>query len=178
MKKIKTILMLLSFLLVSCSGQSLNNYANETPTLNLRSFFNGKIEAQGIVQDRSGKVIKRFNVDINASWKGDVGTIDEKFVYSDSTTGARVWTLKEVSPQSFEGRAHDVIGTALGNVKGNTFFFEYKLDVPVGNSNYSIHFEDWMYLLNEKTLMARTKMTKWGFGVGEVTIIMNKKDNL
>ena len=37
--------------------------------------------AHGIVQDRSGKVIKRFKVDIKASWKDDIATLDEKFVY-------------------------------------------------------------------------------------------------
>lgn len=173
----KFLILALLLTLVSCSNQSLDNYKDENPKLNLRTFFNGKIYAQGIVQDRSGKVIKRFNVDINASWEGDVGTIDEKFVYSDNTRSARVWKLTEKNLSHYEGRAHDVIGVAEGEVKGNAFLFEYKLNVPVGDSTYSIHFEDWMYLLDQKTLLARTAMTKWGFDVGEITIIMTKKDN-
>lgn len=166
----------LLLLTVSCSGQKLENYKNESPKLNLRTFFNGKIFAQGIVQDRSGKVIKRFDVDIISSWNENVGTIDEKFTYSDNTKEARVWKLTETSPGKYEGRAHDVIGTAVGEVMGNTFFLEYNLDVPVGKSNYNIHMEDWMYLLNENTLLAKTMMTKWGIKVGEVTIVMTKKE--
>lgn len=172
----KKLIFLLMFSFVSCSGQKLQNYTNEEPKLDLKEFFNGKIFAQGIVQDRSGTVIKRFDVDIIATWKDNVGTLDEKFVYSDKTTSTRVWTLTEVSPKKYEGRAGDVIGVAHGEVAGNAFYFQYYLDVPVGKSSYSIHFDDWMYLLDKKTLLAKTQMTKWGFKVGEVTIVMTKKD--
>lgn len=172
----KTLIAFLLIFMMSCSGQKLQDYRNENPKLDLREFFNGKIFAQGIVQDRSGTVIKRFDVDIVAAWKGNVATLDEKFVYSDKTTSSRIWTLSEVSSSKYEGRAGDVIGVAHGEVAGNTFYFNYNLDVPVGDSSYNIHFEDWMYLLDKKTLLARTQMTKWGFKVGEVTIVMVKKD--
>lgn len=172
----KFLLTSLFFLFVSCSSQNLDNYKNETPKLNLRAFFDGKLFAQGIIQNRAGKVIKRFDVDINASWDGNVGTIDEKFLYSDSTKGERIWKLTETSATTYEGRAHDVIGVAKGEVSGNAFLFEYKLDVPVGDSTYSVSFEDWMYLLNGNTLLAKANMTKWGFKVGEVTLVMTKKD--
>lgn len=160
--------------LFSCSNHSLSHYANEEPKLNLRDFFNGQIYAQGIVQDRSGKVINRFDVDIKGSWDADEATLDEKFLYSDKTTSNRVWKLKEIGDSKYEGRAHDVIGVAKGEVAGNAFFFEYNLDVPVGKGSYKIHFEDWMYLLDNETLLARSYMTKWGFRVGEVTIVMKK----
>lgn len=173
--KIIIALMLLTF--ISCSNQSLNSYKNEDPKIDLREFFNGKIYAQGIVQDRSGAVIKRFDVDIQGSWKDNVCTLVEKFNYSDKTKSTRIWTLTEIGPSKYEGRAGDVIGVAQGEVAGNTFFFQYNLDVPVGDSQYKVHFEDWMYLLDKNTLLARSYMTKWGFRVGEVTIVMTKKDN-
>lgn len=171
-------IILISILLISsCSNQSLENYKSENPKLNLRTFFNGKLFAQGIVQDRSGKVIQRFDVDINASWKDNQGIIDEKFSYSDNTKSERVWKLTEKTPFKYEGTAHDVIGVANGEVSGNAFLFEYRLNVPVGDTTYSINFEDWMYLLDQKTLLAKASMTKWGFRVGEVTLVMTKKDN-
>jgi hypothetical protein len=162
--------------LASCSGHNLKSYHNENPKINLRNFFNGNIYGQGIVQDRSGQVIKRFNVDIKASWNEDTATLDEKFTYSDNSKSTRIWTLKETKPGHFEGLASDVIGVAKGETEGNVFYFEYKLDLPVGNSNYKVNFEDWMFLLDENTLMARSYMDKWGINLGEVTIIMKKKD--
>ena len=174
----KLLLLFLILILAACSNQNLSHYENENPKLNLRDFFNGKIFAQGIVQDRSGTIIKRFDVDIDASWKGNECTLDEKFIYSDKTKSTRVWKLNEIAPAQYEGRAHDVIGVAHGEVKGNTFFYQYNLNLPVGDSHYNVHFEDWMYLLSKNTLMARSYMTKWGIAVGEVTIVMTKRDAL
>ena len=83
-------------LLSSCTDHSIKSYSGEEPKINLREFFNGDIYALGIVQDRSGHVIKRFKVDIKASWKGDKAILDEKFVYSDGTKCDRFWDLEEV----------------------------------------------------------------------------------
>jgi len=161
--------------LSSCADHSIKSYSDELPKINLREFFNGKIYALGIVQDRSGRVIKRFKVDIKAYWKGKKAILDEKFVYSDGTNSSRVWELKEIGASKYEGRADDVVGIAIGETAGNAFYFEYDLDLPVGDTNYKVNFEDWMYLLDKNTLLARSYMNKWGFDLGEVTIVMNKK---
>ena len=141
----------------------------------MREFFNGEIYALGIVQDRSGQVIKRFKVDIKASWTGSKAILDEKFTYSDGTKSSRVWELKEVGSARYEGRAGDVVGVASGETAGNVFYFVYNLDLPVEETTYVVNFEDWMYLLDKNTLLARSYMNKWGFDLGEVTIVMNKK---
>ena len=161
--------------LSSCADHSIKSYSDELPKINLREFFNGDIYALGIVQDRSGQVIKRFKVDIKASWIGSKAILDEKFTYSDGTKSSRVWELKEVGEARYEGRAGDVVGVASGETAGNVFYFVYDLDLPVGDTTYEVNFEDWMYLLDKNTLLARSYMNKWGFDLGEVTIVMNKK---
>lgn len=50
-------------------------YAQEIPKLDLQQYFNGTLDAHGIFQDRSGKVVKRFTVVMRASWAGEVGTL-------------------------------------------------------------------------------------------------------
>ena len=164
--------------LISCTDQNINSYINEEPKLNLRDFFNGDIYALGIFQDRSGQVVKRFKVDIKASWKGSKAILDEEFSYSDGTKSTRIWELEDLGKSKYEGRAGDVIGTATGQTVGNVFYFVYNLDLPVGDTTYKVKFEDWMYLLDRNTLLARSYMTKWGFYLGEVTIIMSKREKL
>ena len=86
------------FLLTSCSSTKIEEYANETPVLNLADYFNGKTQAYGIFTDRGGKVVKRFTVEIISNWKTidgiNTGTLDESFQYSDGTTQKRIWTIK------------------------------------------------------------------------------------
>ena len=164
----------LFFLISSCTEHKINYYKTETPKINLHEFFNGKLLAHGIVQDRSGKVIKRFKVDIIASWKDDIATLDEKFVYSDGSKSSRIWKLKKIGLNQFEGTAGDVEGIAEGETAGNAFYFVYDLNLPVDDSKYVVNFEDWMFLMDENTLLSRSYMSKWGFNVGEVTLVMTK----
>ena len=69
-----------------CAGPSINDYAQEKPILDLKTYFNGVIDAWGVFTDRSGRVVKRFTVVMNCSWNGEQGVLDEDFVYSDGST--------------------------------------------------------------------------------------------
>ena len=139
----KILYFILLLLISSCSDHSIRSYSDELPEIKLREFFDGEIYALGIVQNRSGKVIKRFKVDIRAFWEGNIGYLDEKFVYSDGKKESRIWELKEISQSVYEGRADDVIGIANGETAGNAFYFEYNLDLPVGDTTYKVNFADW-----------------------------------
>ena len=106
-------------LLSGCAGPQLSDYAAQTPVLDLRTYFNGIVDAWGVFTDRSGRVVKRFKVVMDCQWQGDEGVLDEAFTYSDGTKQKRVWTLKKVGEGSFTATAPDVIGTARGTVSGN-----------------------------------------------------------
>lgn len=162
-------------LILSCSSPSINKYSEENPKLVLKDFFSGKLKALGIVQNRSGEVIKRFEAKILASWNGQIATLKEDFIYSDKSTGHRTWTLTHLGKQKYIGNAHDVIGDAHGEVRGNAFYFEYTLSLDVDGTQYNIPIKDWMFLLDENTLMARSYMSKFGFNVGEITLVMLKQ---
>ena len=79
--------------LAGCAGVPVEKYRAEQPKLDLAEYFNGTLDGWGLFQDRSGEVVKRFHVVIEASWQGNTGTLDEKFAWSDGTTSRRVWTL-------------------------------------------------------------------------------------
>ena len=162
-------------LLTACSSVSVNDYKNEKPQLNIEDYLNGKLEAHGFFQDRFGKIVKRFKVTMTASWKDDAGILDEDFEYSDGTKSKRIWNLKRVGPNRYTGTASDVVGIATGEVAGNAFHWKYTLDLPVGGSSYHVKFDDWMYLMDEKIMLNKSKMSKFGVYLGEVTLVFIKK---
>ena len=174
MKKIIALFVSITFL-TACSSVGVNDYKGEKPTLVLEDYLNGDLEAQGMFQDRSGKVVKRFYVKMKASWVGNVGTLDEDFIYSDGTKGKRVWTVTKTGENKYKGTASDVIGEATGEVQGNAFRWFYTLDLPVGDKSYHVHFDDWMYLMDDKIMLNKSKMSKFGFYLGEVTLAFVKK---
>ena len=174
MKKILLVLVAL-FGLWGCSAVDVEKYRGQNPELDLRQYFNGTLEAHGIFQDRSGEVVKRFSVIMDASWKGDVGTLDEHFTYSDGSTQRRVWTITYAGDGRYVGRADDVIGEARGEQAGNAFRWRYVLALPVDGKVYKVDFDDWMFLMDERVMLNRSAMSKFGFHLGEVTLSFRKR---
>jgi hypothetical protein len=164
-----------AFWLAGCSSPQPSVYQAEQPRLDLREFFNGRLDAWGIFQDRSGKVVRRFTVVMNCYWEGDVGTLEEDFIYSDGTKERRVWTLRRVAPDRYVGTAGDVIGEAQGVVAGNALNWRYTLALPVGGRVYHFDFDDWMFLVDERVMLNRAVMSKFGVRLGEVTLSFTKR---
>lgn len=93
MKKI--VLFIFSILLVGCSSQDINDYADTTPEFSMKSFFQGDLKAEGIVKDFSGTVIRTFTVDLQAQWNGDTLTLDEQFLFNDGEEQDRTWVIQD-----------------------------------------------------------------------------------
>jgi hypothetical protein len=171
---LKVCTLLLCLALASCSGVDVRNYSQEKPTLELREFFEGRVEAWGIFQKRSGEVAKRFHVVINGHSEGSKLILDEAFTYSDGTKQKRVWTLTPDGPGQWRGTAGDVVGEARGEIAGNTLRWRYVLRLPVDGEEYDVELDDWMYLMDDKTLINRSYMSKFGVEVGQITLFFRK----
>jgi hypothetical protein len=162
--------------LAGCASVDVSDYAAEKPELDLSRYFNGTLDADGIFQDRSGKVVKRFHVLIEASWKGPVGTLDERFTYSDGSTQRRVWTVTKLDANHYSGRADDVVGEASGEARGNALRWKYVMALPVDGKVYNVDFDDWMFLMDDRVMLNRSVMSKFGFRLGEVTLSFRKRE--
>ena len=161
-------------MLASCAQVNPGIYRQEKPALQMQSYFNGTLVGHGMFQDRSGEVQRRFVVTIKASWNGDVGTLDEDFVWSDGKTEKRIWTLRKKSANQYIGTASDVIGEAVGVIEGNALHWQYSLNLPYKDSTIAVTFDDWMFLIDERVMLNRAVMSKFGFRLGEVFIAFNK----
>ena len=170
-----TALALSAGLLAGCASPQIADYAAEKPTLDMRQYFNGTIDAYGVFADRSGKVVKRFTVVMKCSWDGDTGVLDEDFTNSDGTKERRIWTLKRGADGKYTGTAADVLGEANGEEKGNAFRWGYTLKLPVDGKIVEVQFDDWMYLMNDKVMLNKAVMSKYGFKLGEVTLSFVKR---
>ncbi len=162
-------------LLAACSSPpQINDYAQEKPVFDLKTYFNGPVKGWGIFTDRSGKVVRRFVVTMQCSWNGDEGVLDEDFVYSDGSRQKRIWRMKKLPDGRYEGRADDVIGTGSGQQMGNAFRWGYTLKLPVDNNVYEVQFDDWMYQIDDKIVINKASMRKFGITLGELVVNFSK----
>jgi hypothetical protein len=164
--------------LASCAGPQVQSYAQEKPQLDLRTYFNGTLDAWGVFTDRGGQVVKRFTVVMTCTWQGDEGVLDEAFVYADGTKQRRIWRLKAGLDGRYTGRADDVVGEAMGQVSGNAFRWGYTLALPVDGRVWQVDFDDWMYLMDERVMLNKATMSKWGVKLGEVTLSFTRRTPL
>ena len=169
------LLLVLALSIASCGSVDVARYADQQPTLDLERFFSQPVKAWGMFQKRSGEVAKRFEVNIVSRREGNNLILDERFLYSDGTRQRRVWVLTPTGQGGWIGRADDVVGVASGQVAGNTLHWRYRLNLPVGDSTYEMSMDDWMYLMDEDTLINRTRMSKFGVEVGQVTIFFRRQ---
>lgn len=164
------------------------DYSNTEPKLELFDYFAGETYAWGQFQDRSGKVLRRFQVFIDGRIHGSGDnktlTLDERFLYDDGEREQRVWKIQALpkTDSNFEqglshlyrGTAGDVVGEAIGKVSGNALNWQYVLEMPYKQSTIRLNFNDWMFLHQDGVLINRAEVTKWGFKVGEVTLTFSK----
>lgn len=162
------------------------HYRHEVPALDLRRYFDGKLTAHGIFRDRSGTVVRRFVVDMSGQWSGapgaEQGVLDERFTYLDreraGQTERRVWHLRRLpgngAVAQYEGTADDVVGTARGETAGNAFHWGYTLRLPVDGRVVEVDLDDWMFLVDERTMLNHAGMRKWGVHLGDVLITFTR----
>jgi len=163
-------------LLAACSGPQVEQYAAQRPALDLQRYFAGHTQAWGMFQQRGGEVVKRFHVQIDGSTAADELVLQEKFLYSDGARQQRTWTLRRTADGLWHGRAADVVGESIGELAGNAFHMRYVLQVPIGDSTWNMDMDDWMYLIDERTLVNRTRMSKFGIELGQVTLFFRPGD--
>jgi len=175
--KILSIILTLGAIMVlsACTSPSLEHYDNTKPELDIKEYFDGPIQAWGIVQDWRGNVTRKFDIEMVGSWEGDVGKLEEDFVYDDGKTQRRVWTIKKLSNNTYEGTASDIKGKADGKTNGNAVQWKYQMNLEVDGKTYLVTFDDWMFLMKDEVLINRSYLRKFGIKVAELTIVMKKK---
>ncbi len=177
MKRLLPLTLLLA--LVSGCATSLDGsrYTAQTPPFDLFGFFDGTVDAWGIVQNRGGEVVQRFAVEIRGSVADNELTLDERFSYSlGEGVTERVWRIQRRADGTYDGGASDIRGTAEGEAFGNAFRWAYSMDLPVGDKTYRVRFEDWIFALDESRIVNRSYIQKFGLDVAEVTIFMQRRD--
>ncbi len=161
-------------LMTSCSQATIETYEGRQPQLDLREFFSGELKAYGILQNRKGEVTRKFSADIQAWWEGETGYLDETFYFDDGEVSKRLWTLEHLGDGRYSGTADDVEGVAMGQVEGFAFHWVYDLNVPYKDGTIKVKLDDWLYLVSENRLLNKTVLRKFGFGVGKLTLVIER----
>tara|TARA_B100002051_G_C16386022_1_gene462882 strand:+ start:46 stop:594 length:549 start_codon:yes stop_codon:yes gene_type:complete len=150
------------------------DFKNKEPLLKIEKYFDGNVDAWGILQDRKGNVTRQFTAEMKGNFENNILTLEEDFFWKDGENQKRVWKIEKLDDHNYLGSASDVVGKAKGVSYGPAFKFEYELIVPFKGRNIKIKFDDWIFKQDDKVAINRATLSKFGFKVGELTVFFKK----
>ena len=157
---------------------SIFDYKNNKPVFLPEQWFVGKFVADGAFFARSGALKRGFHMELEGrdiSSGGQIVTeLVEHLKYNDGEENNRTYRIVKVADGRYEATAGGVVGTAEIQASGNALHWKYKLKQLVSGSEWTLGFDDWMYLNDENTMVDRAEVYKFGITVGEVFLVAKR----
>ena len=157
---------------LSFRHQKPDHYAATGPAFDIKQHLNGPIISEGMIHGPNGRLASRFVADMKGEWDGNTGTLAESFRYDNGSTQERKWYLTLGENGSFTATADDIIGTAHGQVSGATLSMTYRIRLTEAAGGHVLNVTDWLYLMENGTILNRSELRKFGIKVAELTATM------
>ena len=164
-----TILGLIAGLLAGCD-RAAEGPTVTGPAFDPVAFFDGHTHSRGVIESRSGAPTEWIVTDSRGERDGSGGLrMVQHLSFQDGTTQQRDWVLWPNGPGRFDATANDMIGTAKGFANGGMFHWQWVLARSPGNRLMDVTMNQWMYPMDDGSVMIRTTVSKFGMIVAEVT---------
>ncbi|MEJ6398332.1 DUF3833 family protein [Yoonia sp. 208BN28-4] len=148
------------------------------PMFDIRERFNGPIVCEGVIYGPTGRVTSRFVADFEASWNGNVGKMTETFHYDSGNVQNREWTLTLGNDGKIKAEAPDLVGSGSGEQSGSSVVLNYKIKLSDEAGGHVLDTTDWMYLMENGSIMNRSQFRKFGIKVAELVATMRPKNEV
>lgn len=152
------------------------DFVGKGPAFDLRRHLSGPILCEGVVYGPTGRVSSRFVADFDARWDGNTGIMTEDFRYDSGATQHRRWTLTLGNDGTIRAEAPDVLGIGRGTQEGPAVRLDYTIRLPQDAGGHVLDVTDWMYLMENGTIMNRSQFRKFGVKVAELVATMRRKE--
>ncbi|MDV7144350.1 DUF3833 domain-containing protein [Tropicimonas sp. TH_r6] len=159
-------------LLLSFRAQRPADYAATSPEFDIRQVLNGPIDSEGLIYGPNGRMTNSFIARMQGDWDGDTGTLSEDFTYSNGNRMQRKWYLTLGPDNTFTATADDLEGEGHGVISGSTVMMRYRIRLPEEAGGHVLNVTDWLYLMQDGSIMNRSEMRKFGIKVAELVATM------
>ena len=156
--------------LAGCShALAVRDFAGSAPALDPLAFFTGHTHSWGVLENRAGAPTATLTTDGEGVLQDGVLHMHQTIAMSDGSVQHRDWQLARTGPGRYEGTASDMVGRARGEAAGRAFHWGFAIALSPGNPLETVRFEQWMYLMEDGSLVNRTTIAKLGVILAEVT---------
>jgi hypothetical protein len=160
--------------MLSFAAQRPEDYAVHGPSLDPRRDLSGPILCEGVVYGPTGRVVSRFVADMEGRWDGSSGVLTESFRYDSGATDRREWRFTLGNDGTLRAEADDVVGVGLGRALGSALCLRYRLRLQDDAGGHVLDVIDWMYRLENGTIINRSQFRKFGIKVAELVATLRR----
>ncbi|MFO1131788.1 MAG: DUF3833 family protein [Hyphomicrobiales bacterium] len=162
--------------LTGCSRNAGMLKRNDAAPFDLLCWLEGRSHAQGVFEDRNGRVRRRFRVEMDGTTEGNGLRLHERFDFDDGERQERTWHLARGAGHSFSGRAEDSVSEAHGRFEPGVAYLCSELQLKIGRRTVAMRFDDAFYEAGPGLVLNRSTMSKWGIRLGQILIQFRKDD--
>lgn len=153
------------------ASQRPEDHATLTPAFDPRRHLNGPILCEGVIYGPLGRVSSRFIAHMEGRWEGNRAVLSERFFYDNGRAQDREWRLT-LGNQGLVAEADDLVGPGRGVIAGNAVQMRYRIRLAPEAGGHVLDVIDWMYLMENGTIMNRSQFRKFGIKVAELIATM------
>lgn len=146
------------------------------PRFELTAFLSGRTVACGIFEDRFGRLRRRFDVEMNGSWRDGAFVLDERFTYDTGETETRTWLVTPLDEGRFRATSDDCVGTAEGECDEDSIRMSYRFRLKFRDRELVVTFDDRIYRMGDMIAVNRATMSKWGIRLGELSLFFRREE--
>ena len=141
-----------------------------TPDFDPVRFFTGHVRSWGVLENRSGQPTSIVTTDCVGEGDGPDGLrMTQRLTIGTDSPVTRTWRMTRTAPGRYEATANDMVGTAMGEVSGRAFHWQWTLALSPGNALKNVTMDQWWYLQDDGSMLNRTMVSKLGYIAAEVT---------
>ncbi len=157
------------------AGQKSTDYSSQDREFDIREHLDGPIDCEGVIFGPTGRVSSHFVAEFDAKWDGDSGVMVERFNYDSGVTQDREWRLTLLEDGRIHAEADDLVGAGSGQQCGNSVVLRYSIKLSESAGGHVLDVVDWMYLMDNGTIMNRSQFRKYGIKVAELVATMRPR---
>lgn len=156
--------------LLSACGLALEvrDFVGTEPALDPVAFFTGEVRSWGVLE-RFGRPVSVVITECSGTLEGDELRMTQVLRIGKEPPTTRQWQMRRIGSGRFEATADDMVGVAVGEAAGRAFHWNWTLALSPGNPLANVTMEQWWFLLDDGSLLNRTKVHKLGVTLAEVT---------
>lgn len=155
-------------------SQRPRDFAGKGPAFDPALHLNGPILCEGVIYGPLGRVSSRFVAKMEGVWDGNRGTLRESFRYDDGSEQQRAWRLVVQPDGRLQAEADDLAEVGAGQVSGPTVQMLYRLRLPASAGGHVVSVVDWMVLMENGSILNRSRFYKFGIPVAELVATMRR----